>query len=193
MKTAVFAAVVLASLAAFGCAAVDGGRGAPELERRAHEMNKTVMCPLCPGESIDQSQNPLSVQMRAVVSEKIAAGWTDDQIREFFVERYGPSVLMEPPAEGFGLAAWIVPPVAVAVAVAALLGALRWMSSRAADGGAAGNDAQPRYLARLQDALGDGGGDADGAPISEPEPAEPAEWRGGGDSPESGGAREDAR
>ena len=191
MKTAVFAAVVLlASLAAFGCAAVDGGRGAPELERRAHELNKTVMCPLCPGESIDQSQNPLSVQMRAVVSEKIAAGWTDDQIREFFVERYGPSVLMEPPAEGFGLAAWIVPPVAVAVAVAALLGALRWMSSRAADGGARNAAVQPRYLARLQDALGDGGGDSDGENAPNPNPAE---RRGGGDSPESCGAREDAR
>ena len=189
MKTVVFAAVVLASLAAFGCAAGDGGRGAPELERRAHELNKTVMCPLCPGESIDQSQNPLSVQMRAVVSEKLAAGWTDDQIREFFVERYGPSVLMEPPTEGFGLAAWIVPPVAVAVAVTALLAALRWMSSRAADGDARASDAQPRYLARLQDALGDGGG-ADGEPGSEPDPAE---RRGGGDSPESGGAREDAR
>ena len=190
MKTAVFAAVVLASLAAFGCAAVDGGRGAPELERRAHELNKTVMCPLCPGESIDQSQNPLSVQMRAVVSEKIAAGWTDDQIREFFVERYGPSVLMEPPAEGFGLAAWIVPPVAVAVAVAALLAALRWMSSRAADGDAPRNAVQPRYLARLQDALGDVGDGADGENAPNPNPAE---RRGGGDSPESGGAREDAR
>ena len=154
-------AALLASLAAFvGCAAVGASRSAPELERRAHELNKTIMCPLCPGESIDQSQNPLSAQMRAIVAEKLAEGWSDDQIRDFFVERYGQSVLLEPPREGFGLTAWIVPPAAFALALAALLIALRRMSSsRAAggdddDGGAAGGGAaRAGYLARLQNAL----------------------------------------
>lgn len=193
VKSVILTAVVLASLAAVGCAAVGGGIGAPDLERRAHALNKTIMCPLCPGESIDQSQNPLSVQMRGVVAEKLAAGWTDNQIREFFVERYGPSVLLEPPAEGFGLAAWIVPPVAFGVALAALLAALRWMSSRANDGG--GASAQPRYLARLRDAVGDAddaaGGNPDGGDFSPgPKPdADGGERRGdGGDSAE-GGAR----
>ena len=152
------------------------------------------MCPLCPGETIDQSQNPLSVQMRSVVTEKIAAGWTDNQIREFFVERYGPSVLLEPPAEGFGLAAWIVPPVAFGVALAALLAALRWMSSRANDGG--GASAQPRYLARLRDAVGDAddaaNGNADGGDFS-PDPKPDAdgggERRGGGGDSAEGGVR----
>ena len=120
------------------------------------------MCPLCPGESIDQSQNPLSAQMRAIVAEKLAEGWSDDQIREFFVERYGQSVLLEPPREGFGLTAWIVPPAAFALALAALLMALRRMSSsRAADGGDDAEDgaadgggaSQAGYLARLRNAL----------------------------------------
>ena len=153
-------AALLASLAAFvGCAAVGASRSAPELERRAHELNKTIMCPLCPGESIDQSQNPLSAQMRAIVAEKLADGWSDDQIRDFFVERYGQSVLLEPPREGFGLTAWIVPPAAFALALAALLIALRRMSSsRAADGGDddeqdGGGAARAGYLARLQNAL----------------------------------------
>ena len=155
-------AALLASLAAFGCFAGGAGRSAPELERRAHELNKTIMCPLCPGESIDQSQNPLSAQMRAVVAEKLADGWTDDQIREFFVERYGPSVLLEPPREGFGLTAWLVPPAAFALALVALLFALRRMSaSRAPDddgggeSGAGGASQAGDYLARLRSALGD--------------------------------------
>ena len=161
VKAVISALVLLAALAALGCV-TGGGRGAPELERRAHDLNKTIMCPLCPGESIDQSQNPLSVQMRAAVAEKIEAGWSDNQIREFFVERYGPSVLMEPPSEGFGLAAWIVPPVAFALALAGLLAALRWMSSRAPDDDAGGGAAsQARRLARLRDALGDSETDAD--------------------------------
>ena len=82
----------------------------PDLERRAQQINKSVMCPVCPGESIDQSQHPLSVQMRAAVDEKLGEGWSDGQVREFFVERYGPAVLLEPPAEGAHLVAWLVPP-----------------------------------------------------------------------------------
>ena len=162
VRTIVFAAVFWASVAALGCVAVGGGRGAPELERRASELNKTIMCPLCPGESIDQSQNPLSIQMRAAVSEKLAEGWTDDQIREFFVERYGPSVLLEPPTEGFGLAAWIVPPAAFGAALAALLFALKRMTaSHPSDGGGEATGARGSHLARIRDALGDadGGGD----------------------------------
>ena len=192
MKIVVFAAVVLASLAAFGCAAVDGGRGAPELERRAHELNKTVMCPLCPGESIDQSQNPLSVQMRAVVSEKIAEGWTDDEIRDFFVERYGPTVLMEPPTEGMGLVAWLVPPIAVAVVVGGLLGVLIWLSrppkTDVDEGGLEG------YRFRAHVIFGDDDEDSDDEPDPDADDADGENADGGGDSPKSdGGEREDAR
>ena len=177
VKTVIISLAVFgASLGVFvGCVAGGDGRAAPELERRAHELNKTIMCPLCPGESIDQSQNPLSAQMRAIVAEKLADGWTDDQIREFFVERYGPSVLLEPPREGFGLAAWLVPPAAFALALAAVLFALRRMTaSRAPDDDtvdeSAGGGASPAdgYLARLRSALGEseetaagGGGNRD--------------------------------
>ncbi len=101
--------------------------GVPEAERRASELNKSLMCPVCPGESIDQSQNPLAVQMRAIVDEKLALGWSEPEIKDFFVERYGPSVLMEPPSAGFGIAAWIVPPLAFALAIASLFLTLRWM------------------------------------------------------------------
>lgn len=99
----------------------------PPLERRAQEINKGIMCPVCPGESIDQSQNPLAKQMRALVTEKLQEGWTEEEIRAFFVERYGPSVLMEPPRQGFNLLAWVLPPVAVLGAGIALFLALRLM------------------------------------------------------------------
>ena len=86
------------------------------------------MCPVCPGESIDQSQHPLAVQMRAAVDEKLDEGWSDAQVREFFVERYGSAVLLEPPAEGAHLVAWIVPPLGTALALVALYMAVRLMA-----------------------------------------------------------------
>ena len=130
--------------------------GVPDIEQRATALNKSIMCPVCPGESIDQSQNSLSIQMRAIVREKLDEGWTDQQIKDFLVERYGPSVLMEPPTSGFGLAAWIVPPVAFALAVAALLLTLKWMRMSAeAEREAAEEDARKRgdYVSRIEDAL----------------------------------------
>ena len=117
--------IALFALALTACVATDSG--ASEVERRATALNKALMCPVCPGESIDQSQNPLAVQMRAVVRDMLEEGYGEDEIKSFFVERYGPSVLMQPPSEGFGLAAWIVPPLGFALAVVALLLTLKWM------------------------------------------------------------------
>ena len=98
------------------------------MESRAQQLNETIMCPVCPGESIDQSQNMLAAQMRGVVDEKLSEGWTDEQIRDFFVERYGPSVLMEPPREGLSLAAWALPALVLVLASAALFFITRAMT-----------------------------------------------------------------
>ena len=132
----------------------------PELEQQAYSLNKAIMCPVCPGESIDQSQNPLAVQMRAIVFDKLSTGWSDQQIKDFFVERYGPSVLLAPPSEGFGLAAWIVPPATILGAVVALLLALRWMRRSPGPGESTGGeesaltmDERRDYFRRIEGAL----------------------------------------
>ena len=149
----------LATVAALGAACVMGaGSDVPEMERRAAALNKSLMCPVCPGESIDQSQNALAVQMRAIVDEKLALGWSEREIKDFFVERYGPSVLMEPPSEGFSVAAWIVPPLAFALALGSLFLTLRWMrriSERSEEGEDMEVDAEhTRYVRRLEAATG---------------------------------------
>ena len=133
----------------------------PGPERRAQQLNSVIMCPVCPGESIDQSQNPLALQMRDLVAEKIDQGWTDGQIKDFFVERYDPSVLLEPPTEGFALTVWMIPPVAVLAAALALLFALRLMRRRPA--GAEDTAAGPHrasdpdvayYYRRIRESIG---------------------------------------
>lgn len=112
------------AMVAAGCAASDD---VPSIERQAQEINRVVMCPVCPGESIDQSQHPLAVQMRAIVAEKLGDGWTAQQIKKLFVESYGPSVLLEPPSEGVNLMVWLIPPAAIAVAALVLYLVLRSM------------------------------------------------------------------
>ena len=132
----------------------------PTLEARAQEINKTVMCPVCPGESIDQSQHPRAKAMRGVVDEKLAEGSTNDEIRQFFVERYGPSVLLEPPREGLNWLVWIVPPAGLLAAAIALYFVLRLAvrssprSSGAPDVGSSLTEAErDDYYRRIEAAL----------------------------------------
>ena len=83
-------------------------------------------------------------------------GWTDRQIEDFFVERYGASVLLQPPAEGFSLAAWVVPPVAFVLAIASLLLTLRWMRTSAAaerNDDPEDDEGRDTYLTRLEETL----------------------------------------
>ena len=156
LSVSLLAASVLIVTVGTSCT-VGAGPEIPDLDRRAAALNKTIMCPVCPGESIDQSQNPLALQMRAVVGEKLSDGWSERQIKDFLVERYGPSVLLEPPTAGFSLAAWIVPPLAFALAIAALLLTLKWMRMSAdnvAETSGTGEDSPESYLSKINDALG---------------------------------------
>ena len=99
-------------------------------EQRANSINKILMCPVCPGESIDQSQNDLAINMKEIVKQHIAGGKTDDQILDYFVQRYGVVVLMEPPREGLGILVWTVPLAAFGVAVISVLSSLYLMRRR---------------------------------------------------------------
>ncbi len=102
----------------------------PSLEERAQSIDKQLICLQCPGETIDQSQVELAAQMRAVVREKLEDGWSRDEILEYFVESYDEAVLAAPPKEGFGLLAWVVPPVGLAGALVLLLLVVRSMRVR---------------------------------------------------------------
>lgn len=102
----------------------------PSDELRYQAINKSVMCPVCPGESIDQSQHTLAIQMRKLVVEKIELGWDDNEIRDFFAARYGPSVLLDPPKTGLHIIAWIVPPIALCIALLLLVLSLILMSRK---------------------------------------------------------------
>ncbi len=116
--TAILAILIVLSAAA--CATET-----PTLEERAQSIDQRLMCPVCPAETIDQSQADVAIQMRELVREKLRDGESEDQIFNFFVDRYDKGVLAEPPAEGFNILVWVIPPLAF------LLGlALIWLGFR---------------------------------------------------------------
>ncbi len=93
-------------LSAFGCTAQQQKQS---LDEQAQEISRSLMCPICPGQTIDQSSSELSAQMRLLVREKLEQGETRDEILQFFVERYGEAVLAAPVKSGFNLIVWLTP------------------------------------------------------------------------------------
>ena len=95
--------------------------GVTDQEVQIQNINRSLMCPVCPGESIDQSQHPLAIQMRNLVEKKINEGWSKKQVIDFFEERYGPAVLLEPSKEGVHLIIWIIPIIIFIISFGALI------------------------------------------------------------------------
>ncbi len=121
---------LLLSLALFvGLAHVAYAQGADEaLERKAQAIDKMIMCPVCPAETIDQAQVEISFQMRAVIREMLAEGRTRDEVLDYFVDRYGADILAAPPKSGTNLVAWILPIVGVLAGLVGVFLVIRSMT-----------------------------------------------------------------
>ena len=119
--------VAVLALLAVAC---QGSSVEPSLEERAQALNKQLMCPVCPSETIDQSQVELAKQMKATVRERLEEGESEQEIKDFFVDRYGDNVLAAPPARGFNIVVWVIAGLALPMAAAILVLALRVMRRR---------------------------------------------------------------
>ena len=103
------------------------------------------MCPIC-GVTLElATEAPQAIQEREFIRDRIAQGLTKEEIKDELVAEFGPEVLAVPEAEGFDLAAWLVPGAAIlAAAVAIFVGVRRWRrAGLGGDGegpGAAGED-----------------------------------------------------
>lgn len=82
----------------------------PVLEARARAISRDLRCPVCQGESIDDSNAPISRDLRLVVRERLLAGDSDAEVVDFIVARYGEFVLFNPRAEGANLLLWLAGP-----------------------------------------------------------------------------------
>jgi cytochrome c-type biogenesis protein CcmH len=73
---------------------------------------RQLFCPVCENVPLDVCETQACAQWRELIREQLADGWSEDEIKQYFVDHYGARVLSEPPAEGFNWLAYIVPPVA---------------------------------------------------------------------------------
>lgn len=83
--------------------------GDSALERRTREVAAGLRCPVCQGLSIADSPSELALEMKGLVREQLAAGKTPEEIRAYFIGKYGEWVLLEPKAEGLNLLVYVLP------------------------------------------------------------------------------------
>jgi cytochrome c-type biogenesis protein CcmH len=96
----------------------------------AADLEAELVCPVCET-TLDQSNAPVALRMKAFIRTRIAAGDSAQEIKDALVAEFGPAVIARPPRGGFGLLAWLLPlgAVLVGVVVVALL-VRRWSRSR---------------------------------------------------------------
>ncbi|NNF69865.1 MAG: cytochrome c-type biogenesis protein CcmH [Acidimicrobiia bacterium] len=92
---------------------------------RVESLASSIRCPLCGGESIADAPSQVARDLEAVIAEKVAAGESDEDIRAFFVARFGEVALLDPPLDGWGIALWAIPIAGLVFGIAAIGGRLR--------------------------------------------------------------------
>ena len=117
------------------------------------DLEAEIVCPTCKT-TLDQSNAPIAVRMKAYIRDRIAAGDSAGEIKGQLVDQFGPGVLAEPPKRGFDLLAWLLPLGAVAIGVV-VVGALAvtWSKRRDDAEDVSDVDLDPEIELRLNEEL----------------------------------------
>ncbi|KGJ13354.1 cytochrome c-type biogenesis protein CcmH [Paracoccus sanguinis] len=99
----------------------------PALEHRARQIGQVLRCPVCQGENIDESNAPISRDLRLYVRERLTEGDSDAEVIAAVTQRFGEYVLFEPKPEGANLLLYWAGPV---MALLAALGAWLFLRRR---------------------------------------------------------------
>jgi cytochrome c-type biogenesis protein CcmH/NrfF len=118
--------VVVVAVAGAWTAAAPADEGAPGPSHSwAIDLDNGLMSPFCPGRTLMDCPSPQAAKLRAWIAEQEQAGRTKGDVEEQLYQQFGDVILQAPRAEGFGLAAYVLP-------VAAFLagGAVVWVFLR---------------------------------------------------------------
>ena len=122
---------LLAIAASFFAAAVVYAQSGYPTDDDVNRVAKQLYCPVCPNTPLDVCETKACQDWRAEIRDQLAVGWTDDQVIEYFVQRYGERVLAEPRRSGFTSFVWFLPVVSVAIGLVVLAQILRgWKMKR---------------------------------------------------------------
>lgn len=94
---------------------------ADTLEDQIAEIAGELMCPVCEGQSVAESNAQLARDMRAIIKTKLLEGSSKEEIIDYFVSSYGETILASPPPRGFSVILWLLPVLSVLIGAAIIL------------------------------------------------------------------------
>ena len=115
-----------------------------------NEVARELYCPLCSGLRVDVCYLPVCYDMREIIAEKLAAGESKEEIKQYFYELYGPKVLGAPERRGWKWLTWILPGSLALLALAGGAWWLRYHAPRAEEEEVPSPDIPAEYQARLE-------------------------------------------
>jgi len=148
MRRVIAALAAAWSITAFGQAAEVAHPDA-RVEERLRVLAEELRCLVCQNQTIADSTAPLALDLRNQIRQQVAAGRSDDQIRDYMVQRYGDFVLYKPPLKATTVLLWIGPFLLLAAGVVVFVRVTR-RAAPAAQPAAHGAD-EARIAAMLED------------------------------------------
>jgi cytochrome c-type biogenesis protein CcmH len=148
-RMAIAAALVIA-IGGVALTTLRGSAHPPTLQERAQEVASGLRCPVCQNLSVADSPSALAGEMRATIADRLRAGQGPEEIRAYFVDRYGEWILLSPSGEGLGAVAWLAPAAALIVGV---VGVTLLLRRRRQEGEPVVTEAERTRIARELDAL----------------------------------------
>lgn len=83
------------------------------LDDQVNEISKSLLCPVCQGQSVAESNSNLANDMRQVIRKKLQEGQSEEEIMAYFIDTYGETILGAPPVKGVNWFLWILPGLAI--------------------------------------------------------------------------------
>ncbi len=90
-----------------------GISAAESLDDRVNEIAHSLMCPVCQGQSVAESNSNLAQDMRQIIRKQLEEGKSRDEVIAYFVNRYGETILASPPPRGVNWLLWVLPGLAI--------------------------------------------------------------------------------
>lgn len=131
-------AASLAALLLLAWAVLAGTAWAATLDDRVYAIARQLMCPVCAGQTVAESDAAVAREMKAIIRQKLEAGETPEQILRYFVGQFGESVLAEPHPGGVALILYAAPPLALILGASIAIVFIRRRQARSPSGETAG-------------------------------------------------------
>jgi len=123
---------------------------------QVNQIAHQLYCPVCENMPLDVCPTDACRQWRDLIRQQLAQGWTEDQIKQYFVQQYGARVLAEPPETGINWLIYILPPLIILAGAFILFRALRlWTKPVSASAASSPNEdaLKDEYVTRLEEEL----------------------------------------